>query len=159
MTTQQASQEGVHHGSKAHQFFHTRLKERHLSQGHRRRGRRDDHGSHHQLDLGRQLIADALADAFLDAIERIRWRPLERAQLAFRWLEDVARSPPGLELVSDEDDRYSGIFVIVRNRPLYQLAIRHARNARQHIYHAETDRRPELYDEHPDWDEMYPFIR
>jgi hypothetical protein len=109
--------------------------------------------------LGRELIADALADAFLDAIERIRWRPFERVQLAFRWLEDVARSPPDLELLSEQGDCYSGVFVIVRNRPLYQLAVRHARSVRQHVHHAESDRRPELFDEHPDWDETYPFIR
>jgi hypothetical protein len=159
MTAQQASQEGDQHGSEAHQSSNTCVQEPYLSQGHRRRGRRDDHGGHQQLDLGRQLIADALADALLDAIERSRWRSFERVQLAFQWLEDVARSPLGLELVSDEDDRYSGIFIIVRNRPLYQLAVRHARNARQHSYHSEADRRPELFDEHPDWDEMYPFIR
>ncbi len=79
--------------------------------------------------------------------------------MAFRWLEEAARSPPGIELISDEDDRYSGIFVIVGNRPLYQFAIRHARREPHNNRYANADRRPELFDEHPDWDETYPFIR
>ena len=159
MTTQQASQEGVHHGSKAHPFFHASFQERIIPEGHCRSGCGSRHRCYLDTGLGRELIADALADAFLDAIERSRWRPLERVQLAFRWLEDVARSPPGLELLSEQGDCHSGIFIIVRNRPLYQLAVRHARNARQHTHHSEADRRPELFDEHPDWDETYPFIR
>jgi hypothetical protein len=71
----------------------------------------------------------------------------------------VARSPPGLELVNDEGDRYSGIFLIVRNRPLYQLAIRHARHGQHHRRYTNDSRRPELFDEPPDWDDSYPFAR
>lgn len=50
--------------------------------------------------------------------------------MAFRWLEDVARSPSGLELMSEDGDCFSGVFVIVRNRPVYQIAARHVRRER-----------------------------
>lgn len=84
---------------------------------------------------------------------------MRRVQLAFRWLEDVARSPPGIELVTDHADRYSGFFVIVRNRALYQLAIRHARGEPRHYQYTQVNRRPELFDEDPDWDDTEPFSR
>jgi len=84
---------------------------------------------------------------------------LQRVQLAFRWLEDAARSPPGLELLSDEGDRYSGIFVIIGNRPLYQFAVRHAHREQHNNQDMSEVRRPVLFDEYPDWDETYPFGR
>jgi len=107
--------------------------------------------------LGGQLIAEAIADAFLDAVERCKWRPLQRAQLAFRWLEDAARSPPGLELLSDDGARYSGVFLIVQNRAVYQLALRHSRGRSTAQY--DPRRHPDLFQGYPDLDDRGPYAR
>jgi hypothetical protein len=78
-------------------------------------------------------------------------------QLAFRWLEDAARSPPGLELLSDDGARYSGLFVIVQNRPVYQLAVRgsRGRGPAQH----EPRRHPDLFHGYSDLDECGAYRR
>ncbi len=107
--------------------------------------------------MGGQLIAEAIADAFLDAVEGCKWRPLQRAQLAFRWLEDAARSPPGLELLSDDGARYSGLFVIVQNRAVYQLALRHLPGRRTAEY--DPRRHPDLFQRYPDLDDRGPYAR
>ena len=84
--------------------------------------------------------------------------------MAFRWLEDVARSPPGLELVSEDGGCFSGVFVVVRNRPLYQLAARHARSHRfasaPVASHHEYRRHPSLFHEDDSvQDERNPLYR
>jgi hypothetical protein len=108
--------------------------------------------------LGGQLIAEAIADAFLDAIEQCRWRPLQRAQMAFRWLEDAARSPPGLELLSEDGSRFSGVFVIVQNRPIYQFAVRHGASERP-ARHYDHRRHADLFRGYPDMDDRGPYGR
>ena len=107
--------------------------------------------------MGGQLIAEAIADAFLDAVEQCRWRPLQRAQLAFRWVEDAARSPPGLELLSEDGARYSGVFFILQNRVVYQLALRHTRGRGAAQY--DPRRHPDLFREYPDLDDRGPYAR
>jgi hypothetical protein len=108
--------------------------------------------------LGGPLIAEAIADVFLDAIEHCRWRPLQRVQLAFRWLEDAARSPPGLELLTDDGSRYSGVFVIVQNRPVYQLAAKQFANQRATRQH-DPRRHSDLFHGYSGLDEGGPYAR
>jgi hypothetical protein len=93
----------------------------------------------------------------LDAIEQCKWQPLQRVQLAFRWLEEVARSPPGLELLSDDGARYSGVFVILQNRPVYQVAVRHSRGRAQAQY--DPRRHPDLFQGYADLDDRGPYAR
>jgi len=84
--------------------------------------------------------------------------------MAFRWLEDVARSPSGLELLSEDGECFSGVFVIVRNRPLYQVAVRHTRRVRLECSHAaasrDHSRHPSMFDEDGSvQDERHPLYR
>lgn len=78
--------------------------------------------------------------------------------MAFRWLEDAARSPPGLELLSEDGCRFSGIFVIVQNRPIYQFAVRHGPSERR-ARHYDHRRHGDLFRGYPDMDDQGPYGR
>lgn len=75
----------------------------------------------------------------------------------------MARSPHGLELVGLDGSRYSGVFLIIDNRALYQLAAQHAQVGRMSRTAdlSEVDRRrhPGLFDEFSDPDEHGPCFR
>lgn len=94
----------------------------------------------------------------MEAVERCGWRPLKQAQLAFRWLEEVARSPPGLELVSDDEASFSGVFLVLRGRAMYQLAVRHPQRHRNDGRY-DVRRHPGVFGGYPDLDDDEPYGR
>jgi hypothetical protein len=73
-----------------------------------------------------RLVAELIGEAFVTAIDRSKHRSVERARAAWRWVREVAQAPPGLELLSPDGTRYTGLVIVERSQVLYMLALRHA---------------------------------
>lgn len=71
-----------------------------------------------------RLITE-LIGASIEAIERKRQESSERTRAAWRWLQQVAEAPPGLELLVPDGSTYSGIVFFDRSRAVLLFALRH----------------------------------
>lgn len=78
------------------------------------------------MAFGAGLIIELIADALVEVCDRSRSGSTERARAAWRWLQQISEPPPGLELVSPDDAKFTGICVIDRNRAVLLLALRHS---------------------------------
>jgi hypothetical protein len=78
------------------------------------------------MAFGAGLIIELIADAFIEVIDRSRCGSTERAWAAWRWLQQISEPPTGLELVSPDGARFTGICIIERNRAVLLLALRHS---------------------------------
>ncbi len=89
--------------------------------GHRGTARRRHHGG----DLALALVAEIVGDIVLEEFRR-RSGGSKRAQSVLDWLREVAKPPPGVELVSVDGTLFTGMIIVDRNRPVMVLAARQA---------------------------------
>lgn len=72
-----------------------------------------------------ELVADLLGEAMLVALHRHRARLSATVEEIHEWLEDVARPPDGVKLISSDGSSYTGLVIVERNELVMMLAVRH----------------------------------
>jgi len=93
------------------------------------------------------LIDDIIGEALIAAVVRCRLHSSERARATWRWFQQVAVAPPGIELVASDGSKYTGLLFVERSRAVLLLAIHHPPSALHPVDWSNNVRHPGLFDE------------
>jgi len=75
--------------------------------------------------VAESLVAELVADALLDVLDRCGEAVGEQAEQGLEWLKRQAEPPAGVVLHASDGSAYTGLVAVERNQVVLMLAVKH----------------------------------